>query len=137
MKAWFFTSVLLFVSCFTYASRNLVLEPIFSSHELETGVKLEIRTTDQRDRLTSIELHIGENVISVPQEDLDVAKNPVISALLISGGIIGSEDIQTPRYITMGFGAHHCELSACPNKITYIFANGKYQEYFIEGSGNN
>lgn len=133
MKKAFLTIIIL--SCFGYAhaARNLILVPNNVTYELASGHKISIKASEDRRKLISVTVSKGANIIRVPTVDLARAVNPVLSSIKISGGTMRSKNIEIPRNITIGFGAHYCDLHECPSSITFHFEDGQYSSYFVMG----
>jgi hypothetical protein len=127
--------LMLFVSLDTFATRSLVLKPTAVTYVYGDHI-LTIKATQNGEKLASVEISNGEEVFSVPLKELESVDNPVLNNVCVTGGAIGSENIEVPRYVTIGFGAHQCYSGKCPKEISYYFENGKYLKSIIHTNKN-
>lgn len=120
--------VALLVSLDAFATRNLVLSPSEVTYRYEGGHTLTIKTAQDGTKLTLVEISNGREVVSVPQEELQSIDRPVLNNVSVSGGAMGSDQIQVPRSVTLGYGAYQCYSGKCPKEVIFVFEDGKYLE---------
>ncbi len=118
--------VALLVSLDAFATRNLVLSPSEVTYKYEGGYTLTIKTTQDGTKLTLFEISNGREVVSVPQKELESVDRPVLNNVSVSGGAAGSDNIEVPSGVTIGYGAYQCYSGKCPKEIIFFFEGGKY-----------
>ncbi|MCY7297520.1 hypothetical protein [Alteromonas sp. a30] len=104
-------------SFFANATRNLILQPESATYQLRGGCSLSLYASAGGKTLKSILLVCPDSKFEVPRKYLVNIHNPVLSSVLVSGGSIGSENIEAPRGLELGFGAYICGASGCPKSI--------------------
>ncbi|WP_214000305.1 hypothetical protein [Arsukibacterium sp.] len=113
------------------ASRELVLRSTSATYELVGGYTVNLVASSDGEKLMSVTLTSQNSTLTIPAGELSQVKTPVLSAVLVSGGSMGSKNIDVPHSITLGFGAYHCELNDCPSSITFVIKDLKYVESYV------
>lgn len=118
--------VFLLVSLDAFATRNLVLRPSEVTYKYGGGHTLTIKTTKDGTKLALVAISNGRGVVSVPRKELESVDMPVLSSVSVSGGVEGSDKIEVPKSVTIGYGAYQCNSGKCPKEIIFFFEDGKY-----------
>ncbi len=117
------------------ANRDLVLRSSSAVYELEGGYTLSLVASPDGEKLMSVKLTYQDDVMTIPVKELSQIVKPVLSAVLVSGGAVGSKHIAAPHSINIGFGANHCELSNCPFSVILVIKDFKFAESYVIKNG--
>lgn len=117
------------------ANREFVLRSTSAKYEFAAGYRLELQASSDGEKLTSVTLSYKDSVMSIPARELIQVKRPVLSAVLVSGGSIESNNNEVPQAISIGFGTHHCELNDCPWSVIFTFNDLKFVETYVVKNG--
>lgn len=99
------------------------------------GYTLNLLASSDGEQLRSVTLSYKDSAMTIPASELNQVKRPVLSAVLVSGGSMGSKNIGEPQAITIGFGATQCELNDCPSSVIFIIKDLKYVESVLVKNG--
>lgn len=130
-----FILIVFFLPNAATANRELVLRSTSATYELVGGYTLNLQASSDGEKLKSVTLTYKDSAVTIPARELTQVKRPVLSAVLVSGGSMGSKNIDVPQAITIGFGAHHCELNDCPLSVIFIIKDLKYVESYVVKNG--
>lgn len=131
MKLMLFLFTLFGMSFSSMASRNLILSAQKSTFEYKGGYKLSVEVSSDGARLASVKLFKDNVAIAVPVADLDEVLHPVINSISVAGGVVASDKMEVPKFVSVGFGAAECESGKCPRVIIFRFEDGQYAGYVI------
>lgn len=119
------------LSTAAFANRELILRPTSATYELVGGYTLHLVASPDGKNLQSVTLSYQNSSMTIPAKELSQVKNPVLSAVQVSAGALGSKNIAVPQAITIGFGAYNCELSVCPYSVIFVIEDLKLVESFV------
>ncbi len=132
-------AIFLFILCLlpntATANKELVLRSTSATYELVGGYRLSLQANSDGEKLKSVTLTYKNGAVTIPAKELTQVNKPVLSAVLVSGGALGSQNIDEPQAITIGFGANHCELNDCPLSVIFIIKDLKYVESYLVKNG--
>lgn len=132
-------AIFILIVCFlpyaASANKEFVLRSTSAKYEIVGGYTLNLQASSDGEKLTSVTLSDKDSAMTIPASELTQVKRPVLSAVLVSGGSMGSKNIGKPQAITIGFGATHCELINCPSSVIFIIKDLKYVESVLLKNG--
>jgi hypothetical protein len=123
--------VVLFSSA-TNATRSLSLQPVHANFTFPSGYSVKLQASKDGERLLSVSISNGTYTFTVPENELSNIIRPDLSAVQVVGGTMHESNIETPNYITLGFGAILCGPNECPKQVTFYFDNKVYKSKRIE-----
>lgn len=132
-------AIFILIVCFlpysASANKEFVLRSTSAKYELMGGYTLNLLASSDGEQLRSVTLSYKDSAMTIPASELTQVKRPVLSAVLVSGGSMGSKNIGEPQAITIGFGATQCELNDCPSSVIFIIKDLKYVESVLVKNG--
>lgn len=123
---WKIIIIFLLFSPTTFAQRELLLNPTSAEYKLVGGSTLQLVASADGEKLISVTLIDQQNIITIAEAEFVHVKKPVLTAVQISGGEIGSEQMARPQFINIGFGEPGCELARCPSSILLVIEHSKF-----------
>lgn len=120
----------------TFAQRELLLNPTSAEYKLVGGSTLQLVASADGEKLISVTLIDQQNIITIAEAEFVQVKKPVLTAIQISGGEIGSELMERPQFISIGFGEFGCELARCPSSILLVINNSKFVKSSVVNRNN-